>query len=30
MTYNVVKKWKKNYLDHDMLKVAEDVDLVEK
>ena len=28
---NVAKKWKKNYLDRDMLKVAEeDVDLVEK
>ena len=34
MTYNVVKKWKKkkekNYLDHNMVKVVEDVDVVEK
>ena len=30
MTYHVVKKRKKNYLDHDMVKVVEDVDVVEK
>ena len=26
----VAKKWKKNSLDHDMVKVVEDVDVVEK
>ena len=29
MTYHLVKKWKNNFLDHDMVKVVEDVDVVE-
>ena len=30
MTYERSKEMKKNYLDHDMVKVTENVDLVEK